>query len=171
MKQRVGSVGSVNIEKLREETFKLIDDIKWDFNESRQLSLQTNGEDDWNSSIGSRPGEAEEQWNIIHPQLAGTWWEDFFNSLPVKVYRSRLMVMQPRTCYSIHSDANPRLHIAITTNPQARFIFTRPPQIIHLPADGKIWWVDTREEHTALNGSMENRIHLVMCLVNNDTDH
>jgi hypothetical protein len=172
MKQRVGKISSnIDIARLKLETKSLIERNNWDIWKLQQVSLQTNGDDDWNASIGSRPDQLEQQWNIIHPQLAGTWWEDFFKSLPMPVYRSRLMIMHPRTCYSIHSDLNPRLHIAITTTKQARFIFTDPPQIIHLPDNGTLWWVDTREEHTAINGSMGHRIHLVMCLANNDTDH
>ena len=31
----------------------------------------------------------------------------------------------------------------------------------HLPADGSIWFTDTRNYHTVFNGGEENRIHLV----------
>ena len=113
----------------------------------------------------------ENIWDKINPSLAGTWWEtDFFPGLPWKVYRTRIMVMEGRRCYSIHTDDNPRLHIAITTNPQARFIFTSPPEITHIPSDGYVWWVDTRNEHTAINGSMDTRVHLMMSLVNTTQD-
>ncbi len=159
----------VDLERLRIETDKIL----WQPEHNRyrdQLSLQTNGQADWDSSTGSRIGQPEDQWDKLHPDLAGTWWEDFFNSLPFKVYRARLLTMHPRSCYSIHVDDNPRLHIAIKTHRQARFIFTEPPVLKHIPADGHIWWVDTRKEHSAMNGSMEDRIHLVMCLVNTASD-
>jgi hypothetical protein len=78
--------------------------------------------------------------------------------------------MEGRRCYSIHKDDNPRLHIALKTTKQARFIFTTPPEIIHIPADGHVWWVDTRNEHTAINGSLESRVHLLMSLANTDAD-
>jgi hypothetical protein len=135
-----------------------------------QVSIQTNGDDDWTSGNGSRPGQAEEQWNVIHPQLVGSWWESFINALPMPVYRARIMKMLPRTCYSIHKDIGPRLHIAISTNPQAKFLFTDPAELIHIPADGNVWWVDTRHEHSAFNGSMQSRLHLIMCLANTDDD-
>jgi len=137
---------------------------------SRQISLQTNGSDDWAASIGSRPRQDEGQWNQLHPKLVGTWWEDFFKSLPMPVFRTRIMIMPPRVCYSLHRDANPRLHIAVKTDYQSRFIFIQPPEIIHIPSDSHIWMVDTREEHTAINGSLMDRIHIVMCLVNTDID-
>lgn len=160
---------TVDLERLKIEAHKL----SWDEVNNvyrQQISLQTNGTSDWQSSTGSRPNQDEEQWDTIHPELAGTWWEDFFKNLPMKVYRSRLMVMMPRTCYSIHKDENPRLHVAIKTHRQARFIFTDPPYVKFIPDDSHIWWVDTRIEHTAINGSLEPRIHLVMCLVNNAVD-
>jgi len=160
---------TVDLERLKVEAEKLLLDTETGKFRT-QMSLQTNGQADWDSSTGSRPGESEDQWDKLHPDLIGTWWETFFSKLPFKVYRSRLMTIQPRTCYSIHVDDNPRLHIAIKTNGQARFIFTDPPALRIIPADGHIWWVDTTKEHSAMNGSMEPRIHLVMCLVNDTKD-
>jgi len=151
-----------------------IDRLIWDTEKNSirtQVSIQTNGLPDWESSTGSRPGEPEAQWDKLHPELVGTIWEEFFASLPMKVYRTRIMTMMPRTCYSIHQDDNPRLHLAIRTHNQCKFIFTMPPvQMIHIPADGNLWWVDTRQFHTAINGSLEPRTHLLMSLVNNDSD-
>jgi hypothetical protein len=160
---------AVDIERLRLETDKIL----WQPDVRRykdQLSLQTDGSGDWNSSIGSREGQFEGQWDKLHPDLIGTWWEEFLASLPFKVYRARLMTMHPRTCYSIHVDDNPRIHIAIKTHRQARFIFTKPTVMKHIPSDGSIWWVDTRYEHSAMNGHTEDRIHLVASLVNNTKD-
>jgi hypothetical protein len=160
---------TVDLERLRIETDKIL----WQPEHNRyrdQLSLQTNGSAEWDSSTGTRIGQPEDQWDKLHPDLVGTWWEGFFKSLPFKVYRARLLTMHPRTCYSIHVDDNPRLHIAIKTHGQARFIFTNPPILRHIPADGHIWWVDTTQEHSAMNGSLEDRIHLVMCLVNTASD-
>ena len=34
-------------------------------------------------------------------------------------------------------------------------------KIRHLPADGRIWFTDTRNYHTVFNGGEENRIPLV----------
>lgn len=134
-----------------------------------QRSLQTDGSANWNSSTGSQPNIDESVWDQLHPDLANTWWQEFFDTLPLKVYRARLLTIQSRTCYSIHSDRTPRIHIAIDTHPQARFIFTTPPAIRHIPADGHPWWVDTREEHSAMNGSLKPRIHFVACLDNTDS--
>lgn len=170
MRRIVRTDTKIDLDQLRIETEKLL----WDANLQKsnlQVSIQTDGADDWANSSGSRPGVSESIWDKIHPSLKGTWWEtDFFPSLPWKVYRTRIMVQEGRRCYSIHTDDNPRLHIAITTSNQARFIFTNPPEITHIPADGHVWWVDTRKEHTAINGSMDVRVHLLMSLANTTQD-
>lgn len=160
----------VDIARLINEAHKLAWDEETGLYKS-QVSIQNGGGEDWNEGTGSRPGESEKQWDKVHPSLVGTWWDtDFFPSLPWKVYRTRIMTMEGRKCYSIHKDDNPRLHVALKTTGQARFIFTKPAEIIHIPVDGHIWWVDTRHEHTAINGSIEPRIHLLMSLANNDSD-
>lgn len=84
------------------------------------------------------------------------------NFVKKKMGRVRLMNLPPRRCYSIHKDTTPRYHIPIKTNPQAMFLF---PDFgaVHLPAIGEIYYIDTRVTHSALNGGLENRIHLVIC--------
>jgi hypothetical protein len=160
----------IDLQRLIEEAMKLT----WDEETQQtrfQVAIQNGGTHDWDEGTGSRPGVAETQWDKLHPNLVGTWWDtDFFPSLPWKVYRTRIMTMEGRKCYSIHKDDNPRLHIALKTTNQARFIFTKPPEIIHIPADGHVWWVDTRNEHTAINGAIEPRVHLLMSLANTDKD-
>jgi hypothetical protein len=103
-------------------------------------------------------------WSFLRSDLRNTWWETFFQSLPWRVVRARIMIMKPRSCYTIHRDTSPRLHVAMKTNKDARFIFTDPADIIHLPADGHVWWIDTRHEHTAINAGWEPRWHLIMSL-------
>ena len=54
----------------------------------------------------------------------------------------------------------------ILTNPE----FLRESNVIddtlkHLPADGSVWFTDTRNYHTVFNGGEENRIHLVACVL------
>ena len=45
------------------------------------------------------------------------------------------------------------------TNPGAHLVID--DTLKHLPADGRIWFTDTRNYHTVFNGGEENRIHLV----------
>lgn len=158
---------SIDLDQLKIESHNLLwDEEKGQYHSQR--SLQTDGTDDWDVSTGAKEGVEESIWNKLHPQLVGTWWEEFFASIPLTLYRSRLMVIQPRTCYSIHTDRTPRVHIAIDTHPHARFVFVEPPIVKFIPPDGKLWWVDTTQEHTAFNGSLKPRIHFVACLDNTD---
>lgn len=158
---------TIDLNRMRLETDKILWQPEHNCYKD-QFALQTDGTADWNSSLGSKPGADEAIWDKLHPELVGTWWEDFFAELPFKVYRSRLMTMHKRSCYSIHVDRTPRLHIAIKTHWHARFIFTNPPAIQHITADSHIWWVDTTKEHSAMNGSLVDRIHFVCCLDNTD---
>lgn len=58
-----------------------------------------------------------------------------------------------------HADTTPRVHIPLITNPQSWFIF-KNGMTINLDV-GKVYWLDTRREHTAINGSDDWRLHLV----------
>lgn len=160
---------TVNIARLKQEAHILL----WQEEHKRykdQLSLLTDGTTNWDAGTGSKVGIEESVWDKLHLDLIGTWWEEFFASLPFKLYRARLLTLQARSCYSIHVDRTPRIHIAIDTHPHARFIFTRPPTLKCIPDDGSVWWVDTREEHSAMNGSLKPRIHFVACLDNTDSN-
>ena len=135
--------------------------------EDKQISLQMRegSDNQWYEGCGklkSIKGK-EEDYNLIVPELKGTYIDKMFQALPFKPVRARLMKMNPRSCYSIHRDPCPRYHIAITTNPLAKFIFIDKEKIFHIPADGYLYWVDTCEVHTFINGNMnEDRLHLLI---------
>ena len=170
MKRHYRTAASVDLNQLRQECERLA----WD-SELQQIRTQTaiqniSGDADYLEGTGAKPGQLDSQWANLRSDLVGTWWEEFFARLPWRVYRTRIMVMQPRSCYSIHTDTSPRLHIALKTHNQCKFIFTTPPEIVHIPADGFVYWVDTSKEHTAINASLEPRWHLLMSL-DNTQDH
>lgn len=132
-----------------------------------QLAVQTNdpGQTDWKVGVGksvAKPPEWEHQFCHIQPDLKGSVIEEYLDWLNVPVYRTRIMLTRPKTSYSIHKDYSPRLHLPLITNSQCYFVFKDPARFIHMPADGQTYWVDTRYEHTFINGSVDNRLHLVM---------
>ena len=94
-------------------------------------------------------------------KFRGTYFEEIYNILSKKyiIGRFRLQQLEPRTSLSWHRDPEPRLHIPIITNPGAHLVIDNC--LKHLPADGNVWFTDTREYHTVFNGGEENRIHLV----------
>ena len=66
-----------------------------------------------------------------------------------------------KTCLSWHNDSSPRIHYPIKT--QDGCLMVIGDEVKHLEQD-KWWWTDTTITHTALNGSREERIHLVITL-------
>ena len=147
------------------EEQKLITDIE--NHSDGQLAIQTHDPAvvDWRSGIGkssAKTPEWEHQFNCLQPCLRGSIIEEYLQWLGVPVYRTRIMLARPKSAYSIHRDYSPRLHLPLITNKQCYFVFKDPAEFVHMPADGQTYWVDTRQEHTFMNGSLENRLHLVM---------
>ena len=80
------------------------------------------------------------------------------------MYRSRLMTMRETSCYSYHKDPTKRIHIPLITNDKCFMVID---DIVHrYPADGNYYIVDTTKMHTAINGSWEDRVHIVGCIDN-----
>ncbi len=94
----------------------------------------------------------------------GTYFETIHNELCVRypIGRVRILEKDSYNCNSWHRDPEPRIHIPIYTNPGALFIVNH--HCTHLPADGSVYFTDTRGYHTALNGGTESRTHLVATL-------
>ena len=164
---------TIDVDRLMSEIEMILRMTAWHPADS-QIALQYRlGDEDnpWHSgtgTIGEWQGSVwvpyfdERDFNILNPALHGTYFQEVLASMPFTAVRSRLMKMPPKKCYSIHVDETNRYHVAIQTNYHARFIFTEAERIFHIPADGNIYWVDTLQEHTAINGGKDDRIHLVM---------
>ena len=73
--------------------------------------------------------------------------------------RVRLLMMLPRTTYSLHHDLDLwRLHIPLVTNPQALMFVNG--RMWHLPV-GWAYLVHVGQDHLALNAGLTDRIHVV----------
>ena len=79
------------------------------------------------------------------------------------LYRTRVLRLSPGQCLSYHRDPTKRIHIPLITNIKAFLIIDK--EVIHLPADGNHYLIDTIQKHTAINASpehlREDRIHIV----------
>ena len=75
------------------------------------------------------------------------------------LYRVRLMNLKSKRCYTYHHDLTKRFHIPIKTNDKCLFIVDK--EVIQFPADGNHYILDTTKNHTAINASKEDRIHLI----------
>jgi hypothetical protein len=147
-----------DFENLKSKTIDLLDRLK-----TNQVSLQVQQNDtSWNKSTGWLDTVVDElSFNIIHPELKNTVFEDLIKSIDYKVFRLRIMNMAPNFSYSIHKDPLFRIHIPIVTNSKCAFLFPDNDYMKHMPADGSIYWTNTRLSHTFVNWSNESRIHIV----------
>jgi len=80
----------------------------------------------------------------------------------LKMYRTRLMKMKPKTCYSYHQDYTKRIHIPLITNDKCFFVID--DEIIRCPANGNYYLIDTTKMHTFVNASFDYRLHIVGCV-------
>ena len=75
------------------------------------------------------------------------------------VGRVRMLMMKPRSTYSLHYDLDLwRVHIPLVTNPDA-FMFV-DGKMWHMPL-GNAYLVKVEHHHLAVNAGNENRIHIV----------
>jgi hypothetical protein len=98
------------------------------------------------------------------PTFADTYfrevWETLCDIAPIG--RMRILSKGIYSCNSWHRDPEPRLHIPIISNPGSLFVVNH--HVTHLPADGSVYFTDTRGYHTALNGGESHRVHIVAAL-------
>ena len=144
--------------------YALEQNINWtNFGHSgKQSGLQfKDNEDHWTSAVGPSSGNELISCNL-NPFFKGTVFEDIINEY--NLYKTRLMWVGSKTCYSMHRDETPRIHIPIITHPDCYFVF-RTGMLQHLSTDN-VWWVDTTKTHTFINCSDKNRLHLVGAVKN-----
>ena len=106
----------------------------------------------------------EHAYTELNPVFSGTAFEDVFNALKSRFTLGRMRVLSKAiySCNSWHRDPEPRVHIPLVTNPGSLFIVNH--HCTHLPADGSVYFTDTRGYHTALNGGADPRVHIVAAI-------
>ena len=136
----------------------ILDEIKSLPEYDDQLSLQVTKEGNGGEGQLAKLDFKEEDFNVFAYDLPYT------NSVlsDLKMYRSRLMNMPPKYCYSYHKDPTPRMHVPLITNPNCFFVVD--DEVIRLPADGNHYLIATRKIHTFVNASWEHRLHIVGCV-------
>ncbi len=152
-----------NFETLVQEVLNIINTVKF---EKNQIICQTLNDDidNWRSGIG-RIDELEEteerKYSRINSSLKGTYLEKLITQH--SAYRTRIMMMPPRQCYSVHADPSQRIHIPIVTNDQCWMIWPKFNSCNQLLTH-RAYLTDTTKPHTFINGGTEDRIHIVMCV-------
>ena len=106
----------------------------------------------------------EIDFSAFNPKFTGTYFEHVHAELQHRFPIGRMRVLSKAiyNCNSWHRDPEPRLHIPILTNPGSLFVVNH--HVTHLPADGSVYFTDTRGYHTAINGGETRRVHIVAAL-------
>jgi len=143
---------SINIEHI---LLELEDLPKYD----TQLSLQVTADGSSGEGQLAKLDYKEEDFNVFAYDIPYT------NSVlsELGMYRTRLMNMKPKTCYSYHWDPTKRMHIPLLTNENNFFVME--DTVFRLPADGSVYEVDTTNIHTFVNASISRRIHIVATIL------
>lgn len=107
----------------------------------------------------------ETEFTMICDYFSKSYVSDLVQHLKDRygVFRGRFMLMGYKTCLSMHVDNTPRLHIPLITNPDC---FMVVDDIVCRLEAQKVYLVDTRLKHTAINASAKDRLHLVFCVGN-----
>lgn len=110
---------------------------------------------------GSSSGLAasETDFDQLAAPYRGSVIERLLADLPMPIVRLRWMKLTGHSCYSLHTDTSMRLQIPIVTNEANYFIFP-DHGLFHL-SEGGIYSVNTKMEHSFMNGSDQTRVHLV----------
>jgi len=145
-----------NIQKIKGEIFLLLAEHEL---VSNQLLLQSVDGDDWyNIKAPYKIREDLRDWHFSTPNTRVDWEITRFIR-ENNIWRTRLMLLPPKQCYSWHKDYGERMHLSVITNSDCFFVEDK--QLVNIPADGHPYIVDVNNYHTALNCSQEDRYHLV----------
>lgn len=125
---------------------------------------------DWDSSYTDAIGKTiiptrdkalkESDFNHLCNAFKNTLFEEVYRALDEKYFlgRVRLMLLKPKSCLTWHTDNSIRIHFPIITSAGCLMVIGN--EATHLTKN--TWWkTNTLIKHTALNGSTEDRIHLV----------
>ena len=106
----------------------------------------------------------ELQFSEFVPEFRGTYFAYVHQQLTARfpIGRMRILSKAEHCCNHWHRDPEPRLHIPIISNPGSLFVVNN--HCTHLPADGSVYYTDTRGYHSAMNGGFYDRVHIVATL-------
>ncbi|MEV8451662.1 aspartyl/asparaginyl beta-hydroxylase domain-containing protein [Streptomyces sp. NPDC052095] len=150
--------------ELRASVARLLERHPLVFEGTRQLALQhrPQASDPWyEGCLRQSLISSDTDFTEVHAELRDSYLGEVFDRLPFAPVRTRIMALDPKHCYSVHRDPTPRYHLAVTTSEHARFVFVEHDRVVNIPADGHLYYVDTRQLHSAFNGGDDLRIHIV----------
>jgi len=148
---------------LAKEVQDIIDKVGFDVD---QIICQGRASDaeDWHLGTGridELEHKNEDEYVNVFPSLAGSLIEKYIKKY--NGYRTRILQVRQRHCYSVHKDPTPRIHIPITTNRDCWMMWPFDKEAQRMPP-GFSYWTDTTKYHSFMNGGTAGRIHIVMCI-------
>jgi hypothetical protein len=149
----------IDHKKIEAEAFDIINRVGWSNN---QISLQYTGRVSWHDDVDYYGKSRDENCCVnYHPDVVGTYIHEVLTSMDFPVASARLMLLPRLTAYATHVDLYTRYHIAIKTDTLRNFMVFPDKQIVPKMEVGYVYWTDTHELHTFVNGSTEDRIHII----------
>lgn len=146
---------------LKSQVEKIISGVGFFQNQIICQGLSKDG-DDWHTGIG-RISELDYQdenlYRFLNQGLKATPLGNLIEKH--NAFRTRILSLDPRHCYTVHKDPTPRIHIPIITNSESWMIWPYNNFCQKLKP-GLLYWTDTRQLHTFLNGGDDARIHIVL---------
>lgn len=161
-------IRATEIEQDLESVLAAIDPVRDLLRERGQLSVTSRpgAEEPLLDALGWLPEDAREaDYSVVNDAFLGGAIESLIEKLDFQHGRIRLMRLKAKSCLSIHADSTRRYHYAIITSPDCYLVEMQGEQgkFHHIPADGRLYEMDARITHTALNAGRSERIHLVIC--------
>jgi hypothetical protein len=150
----------IDLEQLINDVATIGNVAGWKLN---QIALQYNTEIDWHAGVGKSDFLTgnEDEYTNYHPFLNGMYIEKLLKSFDFPIAHARIMLLPPKTCYTTHVDYYTRYHIPVVSKPLQTFmIFPDKNEIVRM-YPGKAYWTNTYELHNFVNGTFEDRIHIV----------
>lgn len=106
----------------------------------------------------------ESDFKFLCNQFIGTNFETVYNALSKQYTLGRVRIMKStsKTCLSWHRDTSSRIHYPIKTQPGCFMVIE--DEVLYLESN-KWYLTETTFLHTAFNASKEDRIHLVVTVL------
>jgi len=127
-----------------------------------------------NPATGLASEGDERNYTNLEDWAKGTYIEEVLNAFS-KPTRVRFCIIEPGGYIKPHIDYNTdygvRYQIPIVTNDWCHVGVQRKgekPEIIHMPADGSVWFMNQGYNHAAWNMGKTDRIHLIVCVGGQD---
>ncbi len=135
-----------------------------------QIALQYATEMSWDDgTVKKNHTLNSEEYDYVnwHPFLDGFYIKRLLESLKFPVAHARIMRLPPKTCYTTHVDYYTRWHIPVVSKPLQTYMHFPDKNVTVRMYPGKLYWTNTYELHNFINGTFNERIHIVF---NNATE-